>query len=449
VPELCVERFVLRCGGTLLVSPRPGAPVFAVQAHVRGGHSLDPSGLGGTAFLAGRLVDQGARGWSEEEIAAALEPAGGNLSGSSTGISGQIAGGEWRVLVECLAACLAAPTYPEAKVELHRKRLLDRLLLERDDPRTQGAWLFRRLVYGSHWLGRPDYGSIESVRRVRRAHLAAHHRRHWCGKRAVIVVSGDVDPQAVRRVLDRGLARWRPGADLAPPDMRFPPLARRTGVFPAERQQIHVYLGHLGIRRTDPDYAALVVMDHVLGSGPGFTSRITRRLRDELGLAYAVNASIHSSAGVLPGTFMAYIGTSPEHLRVATHGFLAEIERMRSELVSEQELRLARDYLTGSFALGYERSARRVQTIVSAQRNGLPDDHLTRLLSALACVGAEDVRRVARAHLHPEAACVAISGPVSPRVLAGLWKGGRPTATVRSTPGADPRAARTRTGRPA
>jgi zinc protease len=420
VPELPVERFALRCGTTLLVSPRRGAPVFAVQAHVRGGHSLDASGLGGTAFLAGRLVDQGARGWTEEEIATRLEPAGGTLSGSSTGISGQIAGEEWRALLECLSACLVAPTYPEAKVELHRKRLLDRLLLERDDPRTQGAWLFRRLVYGKHWLGRPDYGSIESVRRIRRAHLAQHHRRHWFAKRAVIAVSGDVDPLAVKRVLERGLAGWKPGADLPPPDLRFPALERRTAVFPAQRQQVHVYLGHLGIRRTDPDYAALVVMDHVLGTGPGFTSRITRRLRDELGLAYAVNAAIHSSAGVLPGMFMAYIGTSPQHLRVATRGFLAEIERIRTEPVAKEELRLARDYLTGSFALGYERAARRVQTLISAHRNGLPDDHLTQLLRSFETVGVEDVRRVARAHLHPLAACVAVTGPVGSGELAGL-----------------------------
>jgi len=422
VPRLPVERFSLRCGAVLLVSPRRGAPVFAAQAHVRGGHSLDPQGLAGTAFLAGRLVDQGAGGWTEEAIAARLEPAGGSLAGSSTGITGQIAGGEWKALLECLAACLVGPTYPSAKVELHRKRLLDRLIIERDDPRTQGAWLFRRLVYGEHWLGQPDYGAIESVRRIERKHLAEHHRRHWCGKRTVIAVSGDVDPLEVRLALERGLGRWRPGADLPPPDLRFPALERRTGAFPADRQQIHVYLGHLGVRRTDPDYAALVVMDHVLGTGPGFTSRITRRLRDELGLAYTVSASIHSSAGVLPGTFMAYIGTSPEHLKTAIQGFLAEIRRIRDELVTKEELELARNYLTGSFALGYERSARRVQTLVSAHRNGLPDDHLEQLFRSFRTVRAEDVRRVARAHLHPGASCVAVAGPVGSDVLEGLGR---------------------------
>ncbi len=437
MPSIPIERFALRCGALLIVSPRPNAPVFAVQAHVRGGHSLDPAGFEGTAYLVGRLVDQGTKGLNEEEIAALLEPAGGSLLGGSTGITGQIANGEWKRLLECVVQCLVDPTYPGAKVERQKKRLLDRLLVERDDPRTQGAWLFRRLVYGRHWLGRPDYGKLESVKRIDRRHLAGHHRAHWCAKRTLIAVSGDCDPQVVRRFLDRRLVRWKAGTDLPDLDLRFPPLRGRRDVFPAERQQIHVYLGHLGIRRTDPDYAALIVMDHVLGTGPGFTSRITRKLRDELGLAYSVNASIHSSAGVLPGTFMAYIGTSPEHLGIALEGFQHEIHRIRQELVTPEELELARNYLTGSFALGYERSSRRVQTIVSAQRNGLPDDHLERLFASFLTVGAEDIRRVARAHLFPDASCLAIAGPVSRRALEQVGRvfDGRRTKSARHAGG--------------
>ena len=166
------------------------------------------------------------------------------------------------------------------------------------------------------------------------------------------------------------------------------------------------------ITRSDPDYAALTVMDHVLGTGPGFTNRISRRLRDELGLAYSVSASISSSAGVLPGTFTAYIGTSPPHLGTAVAGFQREIRRIQKELVPKDELALAKNYLTGSFALGFERAARRVQTIVSAERNKLPDDHLAQLLRAFGAVTPEDVRRAAQGHLFAENSCLVVAGPV-------------------------------------
>lgn len=425
VPHIPVERFELSSGARLLVSRRAGTGVCAVQVHLRGGNSLDPKGLAGLAFLSGRLVDQGTRLSSEEELAARLENAGGSLGGGATGLSGQVANERHELLLATLCECLTLPTYPREETERQKQRLIDRLLLEREEPRVRGAELFRQLVYGSHWLGRSEVGTPASVARITRADLLRFHAKNWCGSRALIAFAGDVAPERVRRLLEVGLARWPRGTPLGPPDLVFPPLAPRAAVFPAARQQVHVFLGHLGITRTDPDYAALTVMDHVLGTGPGFTNRVARRLRDELGLAYTVSASISGSAGVLPGTFTAYIGTSPQHLSTAVSGFLREIRRIQTELVPADELALAKDYLTGSFALGFERSARRVQTLVAAERNQLPDDHLEQLVKAFAAVSAADVRRVARAHLHPAAACLAVAGPVKKAEVERLLARGR------------------------
>jgi zinc protease len=420
VPELPRVRSELPNGARLVVSPRAGAPVFAAQLHLRGGHSLDPPSREGTANLVGALLDQGTARRDDEAIAALLEPAGGHVSGDATGVAGMIEAGEWRLLLDLLCEMATSPAYPAERVALQRGRLLDRLRLDREEPRTQAVWLFRRLVYGNQWLGRPEHGDIESVERIHRSHLAAFHARNWCAARALLAVCGDVDPAEVERHVRRRLGRWKRGADLGPRPFDPPPLGPRSAVFTADRQQVHVYLGHLGVRRADPDYPALVVLDHVLGSGPGFTSRVTRRLRDELGLAYSVHASIASSAGVLPGTFSAYIGTSPKHVGTALAGFLEEIRRIREELVEPAELELARDYLLGSFALGFERAARRAQYTVFAERNELGDRHLQELCDAFAAVSAEDVRRAARAHLHPERSCVAAAGPITAAVLKRL-----------------------------
>ncbi len=416
-PRLEIVRRTLRCGALLLISPRPGAPVTAIHAHLRGGHRLDPAGREGVAFLTGALAPEGVRGASESEIADLLEPAGGSLTGDSAGISGAIAGEHWKLLLDLAARMLTEPTYPKERFERQRQRLLDRLVVDARDPRIQGGRLFRRLVYGPHHLGRGEHGSPESVARLDRRDLAAFHRSHWVAGRAVIAVCGDVDPDAVHRHLDRLLAKWPKGRDIEGVRAEFPPLERRVGAFRAERQQVHLYLGHLGVRRADPDYPALVVMDHVLGTGPGFTSRIPRRLRDEQGLAYSVHASIHSSAGLLPGMFTAYIGTSPEHLERSVAGLVEEIRRIREQPVEDHELELARQYLLGSFALGFERSSRRAAYAVYAERQGLPDDHLEALPKAFAKVSAEDVLRAAAKHLHPEALCLAGAGPVEQRRL--------------------------------
>jgi zinc protease len=188
-------------------------------------------------------------------------------------------------------------------------------------------------------------------------------------------------------------------------------------VFPAKREQVHVFLGHLGVRRSDPDYPALVVMDHVLGAGPGFTNRVAMRLRDELGLAYTVHANIHGSAGVHPGAFTAYIGTSASKVPVAIEGFLREMRRIQDEPVGDAELATAKDYVVGSFALSFQRAARRANYMVTAERFGLPADHLERAPKVYAAITPEDVQRVARAHLHPQACVVAAAGPIREATL--------------------------------
>jgi zinc protease len=161
-----------------------------------------------------------------------------------------------------------------------------------------------------------------------------------------------------------------------------------------------------------------VVMDHVLGTGPGFTNRISRVLRDEQGLAYSVNASIHSTAGILPGMFTAYIGTSPKNVKTAAHSFLREMRRIQDEAVPKDELDLAKSYLIGSFPLGFERAARRVSYLVSAEVHRFPADNLERLLRAFASVTSEDVQRAAKKHLFPERCAFAAAGPIAKADLA-------------------------------
>jgi len=421
--EVPIVRTELRCGARLLVSPRPGAPVTAIDVHVRGGHRLDPAGREGTAFLTGGLLDQGTERHTEEQIADLLESSGATLTGDAHGLSGSIPSPEWRTLLQLATEMITSPTYPADKVKRQQTRLLDRLLIEADDPRVQAERLFRRLVYGGHWLGRPTQGEIESIRRIRRRDLIAHHRAAWVGSRAVIAVCGDVDPVAVHRLLDRRLARWKPGVPIDLGEETFPKPGVRVDCFEAEREQVHLYLGHLGVRRTDPDYPALVVMDHILGTGPGFTNRISRRLRDELGLAYTVHAAIHSTAGLLPGVFTAYIGTSPEHVSTALEGFVREIRRIQEEPVTRRELQTAIDYVVGSWALSFQRSGRRASYLVSVERLGLPDDNLETLPQAFAAVTAADVRRVARKHLLPERSVICSGGPVKKRALREIAKG--------------------------
>lgn len=410
--EIPCHAFDLACGARLLVSPRAGAPMTAVRVHMRGGRSGDPTGRGGLAWFVGALADQGTRDHDEEAISNLLMPAGGAVSGDANGLSGTIAGGDWKLLFEILAGMAMNPRYPAGHVARQKERAIGRLMADAEDPRVQGAQLLRRLVYGDHWMARPGRGTVDSVTSITPAQLRAHHRRTWVPNRTMIAVCGDVDPEKVRRHWNRLLKDWKSGKPHVQTPLHFPEPGRRVAAFTAKRAQVHVHLGHLGIRRADPDYPALVLLDHVLGTGPGFTDRISRRLRDEMGLAYSVSAAIHSSAGLAPGMFSAYIGTSQEHVATAVSAFLEEMRRIRDEPVAEEELELARDYLLGSYPLGFERASSRASFLITREVHGFGEGYLDELLASFEAVTVSDVQRVAQTHLWPDRCCLAAAGPV-------------------------------------
>ena len=118
----------------------------------------------------------------------------------------------------------------------------------------------------------------------------------------MIASGGLLDRAGLEEEIRRCFESWEPSeGSIELPS--YPPLVltpRRVELAPEDRAQVNLYLGHLGVRRTDPRFATLLVMDHVLGTGAGFTDRLSRRLRDELGLAYSVYATITATAGREP-----------------------------------------------------------------------------------------------------------------------------------------------------
>jgi zinc protease len=181
---------------------------------------------------------------------------------------------------------------------------------------------------------------------------------------------------------------------------------------PAPKEQVNVIIGHLGIARKNPDYYQLLVLDTILGSSPGFTSRIPRILRDEQGLAYTTFSNITSSAGLDPGRFIAYIGTAPENLNRAISGLRGEIARIVREPVADEELETAKSYLTGSFVLRFQKNSQIAEFLLEAEVYGLGFDYLEKYPDFIRAVKVEDVSRVAQTYIDPENLTTVVVGPV-------------------------------------
>lgn len=401
----------LPSGLTLLAVRNPGVPTFAAQAALDVDQRVEPKGKEGIAHLTGESLEEGTERRTGVELARAIEEIGGSMEGTASGGVVQCPAAEARKAVRLLAEFVLVPSFPSREVARVRQEVLTEIRADEDDPRTVAALRFRREVYGSHPYGRPRKGYARTVAALRPADLRRFHARWFAPDGGYVAAAGPDDPERTLDVLERAFRSLNgsapPRPQPAPPGL---PDERREVHVPMPREQVHVYLGHVGIRRTDPDFHALLVMDHVLGSGPGFTSRIARRLRDELGLCYAVSASITSSAGEEPGVFSAYIGTSPEHRKKAIDGFLREIRRIRREPPTPQELEDVKAYLTGSYVFALERNANLVAYAIRVKRFELGFDYLERYPDLVRAVTPEEVRAVARRHLHPHRVVVVSAG---------------------------------------
>ncbi len=410
--KLHVRRRRLRSGLTLLAAQTRAAPTLAVACSFEINQLNERPQDAGIANLVGDTLDEGTERWSGDELAELVEGLGGYLRVGANGAALQVAAHDAKQAVAILKEVALRPKFPAKAFRRARALTISDLESELDDPRAVAGKRFRALVYGDHPYAREPKGSIETLDSLTPAKLKRFHEKWYTPDNALCVAVGAEDPEALLDLLEKTFKSWK--GEVAPVS-EAPELLRPNGVVAEhivyDRAQVQVFLGHAGIRRSHPDYYRLMVMDHVLGTGPGFTSRIARSLRDEQGLCYAVGAGITGSAGREPGMFQAYNGTSPAQEETAIDGFLTEMRRIRMESPTEPELADVKAYLTGSYVWAMERNANLANFLVRAERFDLGDDFVERFPDFVNSVTVDEVRAVAEEHLDPDNYYLVTLGP--------------------------------------
>jgi zinc protease len=413
-----VHSHILDNGLKVLLVENPSIPTVSLNAGVLAGARYDPEDKAGLAIMVSRLLDEGTENRTSLEIADAIESVGGAIEsdGSFERIvaSAGVLNKDVDLGLELLADLLMRPVFPQEYVDKEKERTLAEITSAKDRPQVVAGWAFNELVYEGHPLHRPSHGYPSTVERITRNDLKAFHRRYFVPNNVVLSIVGDFRVTDLMPKIENAFGKW-PSMPVVFPT--YPKPVRQTGrrerfiTMPA--QQLNIYLGHLGITRTNPDFYALQLLDTILGGGAGFTARIPQRLRDELGLAYTTFASITMTAGLDPGRFISFIGTSPENMKLATEGLLNEIRRIIDEPVAAQELQDAKDYLTGSFVFAFESSPQIARFLVHAEVYGLGFDYVEKYPQYIREVTIGDVARVAKMYLDSENYTLVVVGPVA------------------------------------
>lgn len=407
-------RAVLPNGLRLLTDPLPGTGTVALELYLDAGQLRESKP--GLAHLVGRLREEGTQTRSAEALAEAIEDVGGALDLGATGLSLRVRAEDLALAMELMADVLLRPAFPPEALGWTKRRIVAELQADRDDPAFRADQIFRALVYGDHPYTRDPRGNARQVAALTMDDVLAHHTRYTLPNQAILTVAGDFDSRRLRTLLRTHLGGWKPGEfqfpQIVTPSRGSRPRVRRVA---SPGEQVHILMGHLGIRRDDPDFDALCILDHILGSGPGFTDRLSRVLRDQLGLAYVVGGGITDSADLEPGLFRIYFGTGPDEADRAVEAVLEQVHAMRLGAFGDDEVDRVRRYLAGAWVFDYQSVAQRAERLLELERWGLPLDYPQRWSERLGRLTARDVRRAAHRHIDPGALIRVEYGPIRRR----------------------------------
>jgi zinc protease len=301
--------------------------------------------------------------------------------------------------LDLLAEAVLTPAFPEAELKRKVAQIQAAIKRSEEDPNTVASRALAALVFANHPYGRPVEGTIESVGKLTRDDVASFYRSAARPDTAIVAVVGDFTVDEARREVLARLGGW---ARPATPPPAAPAEAGATTpgstTISKELTQATIMLGRPAIRQLDPDYFPLAVASYVLGGGSA--SRLYTRVRDEGGLAYSVYSYVSPAryGASLVVAAQTRVGEVPKVIDILRD----EQAKLTRGPVTEDEIRLAKDYLVGSFPLRLDTTAKVADFAVGIEQQGLGLDYADRYRAGIARVTAADVQRAAARFMTPD-----------------------------------------------
>ncbi len=369
----------------------------------------------GVAEFTARLLLSGTRRMTASNLADRLEGIGATLefrNGEEVlsfqgRCTRETAAETLRILVECLSR----PAFPPKEVERVRGELVNDLRIEADDTRYRAFRKLCRLVFPKdHPYGREPKGDEARVRRIRRGDIVPFHEAHVGPEGLILAVTGDVDRTLVDDAIAGPLSRLR--GDGGPAVSVPPPPAHRPGsawIPMPHKSQADIAIGAPAVPRRHADYYALNLANLLFGR-IGLYGRLGRNLRDEQGLAYYAFSSL--DARTAGGMWSISAGVNPSNLGKAIESIRAEMDRLRAEPFTLEEIRDGKDNQVGSLIVSLERNAEVAAELHRMEYYGLGMDFLERYGEIVAELAEGRVRDVAGKYFQPSASSMVVAGPV-------------------------------------
>src|SRR5687767_6482900 len=421
------DRVVFENGMVVYLLEDHELPLINITASMRTGSWLDPADKIGLASLTGSTMRTGGGGrLSAKQVDEELEQFAGNLSISIGRQSGSASldalSKDVKRGVQIFAGLIRTPAFEPARVELAKLQVIEGIRRRQDNPGAIVGREFLKLLYGAEHPSARE-SSIASITHITRDDLIAFHRKTVHPNGIMLGVTGDFDKSAMLALLRDVFGDWKKGevptltiADV-PQSQTAKPLVRFVS---KDTSQTHLRIGHLSIKEQDPDYVALAIANDILG-GSSFRSRLFNDVRTKRGLAYSVgsrlNVGMHDQ-----GVWLMRAETKLPSTQEVISRFVANMERMRTELVTNEELAEAKEAYVNSFVFSFASPSAIVGRFVELEYDGLPKDFLQQLRARVVSLTRGDVLAAAQKHFHPDRLTIVAVGPgeALPKLLSSF-----------------------------
>ncbi|GAP95458.1 M16 family metallopeptidase [Leptolyngbya sp. NIES-2104] len=436
-PEIRVPdytRFQLQNGMIVYLMEDHELPLVSGTAIVRTGDKFDPTNQVGLGELTGTLVRAGGtQKRTADQLNQLLEQRAAVIE---TGISTTAGSAGFNTLAEDLpevfdlfAEVIQQPAFAEDKFAIAKVQLQGGIARRNDDPNGIAGREFQKLIYGdeSPFARTIEYATIANVSRN---DLIAFYQRSFRPDQMLLGIVGDFEPKQMRSLIEAKFGTWKPAAQAALPKPTPEPVkqAKQGGVFFVNQPQLnqsYIQMGHLGGTLNSPDYPALSVMEDVLS---GFGRRLFNEVRSRQGLAYSVGAS-WSAQFDYPGVFIASGETRSDATVPFIRSVRQEIDRIRKEPISADELAFAKDTVLNSFIFNFQDPSQTLSRLLRYEYYGYPNDFIFQYRKAVEATSTSDVQRVAQKYLQPDKIVTLVVGNEK-EIQPALSSLGQPVAAV-------------------